>query len=924
MSEPPAENLSISHRDPPSKSASSLDQHFAKHRQEPSIPINEAASSPRPDATSTASRNISSGASYNASLHYGGGGGDAPSVGDSVYSGDDFTVRSDTDGGGGDSVISYNASREAAPGEEETARLLRGGSRSAFPNPYRKRQQQQQSRQQGAGARQQGANRVSFAEQLFGKTYDSNSSVVASVVGSISGTVATAGPGVRRKVPRVGSNSSYASSSSSSSTVVSSSSEGMSSLTSALFSKRLHKFNSIKKNATLLSVLTMGVMIFIGASLSISEIPNETTAEGSIRLEEEARGLGYEHDTNAQSASGLGIMDNIHPPLQAGVPILPAGSSASHASSQSDPQSASSQQVDWNKVPPHLRGYYSKTFGPPPSSEGGGGGNIFDPAYGPNNSYSGQQQRQDVLESEYEKSQFANAQAAMAIQSIGKEAVLGFRPMTGRDYHAQGDLNKELTSAGMGTSVVENGGFQSDGSGGGGGGGGGGFSGPMLKKEDFVMQEEQQLRGQQQQRKNDPPMDSEEQKRLAAQEAALSKASTAEDDARKKREEEVVRLRASAGLTGYYYPQKEGTSSAAVVPAVGANVDDTEKQEEQAAAAAVAAAAEEDVKQKLELVRQRMKEEAEATQKKEEEARQKAEDEARKRAEDDARQQNAEAEAKQKLEEEARQRNENEARQQEESRQREEEAARQQEMARQEAAEEAAKQKLEMLRQQKAEEERQKNSQPSLAQELLKKYLNVPFREQTKSEQGNEESVPPLPPPQPLSDKQPDLVPSAPQQTQEQNQPFDKPAQDIPNEQQPVQHDQPQQQEKQEPPGQTHNKSEPEAPKQQQPPQQQGQSPPHQPAQLRIQVENGQLSFDDWRSKMKQKLHNQIQEESKKNAPPPPPPPSQAEIKDKVSQKMEQVEQAQSAIMKGESTDLDSIASLQKELSELLALMGGT
>jgi hypothetical protein len=42
-----------------------------------------------------------------------------------------------------------------------------------------------------------------------------------------------------------------------------------------------------------------------------------------------------------------------------------------------------------------------------------------------------------------------------------------------------------------------------------------------------------------------------------------------------------------------------------------------------------------------------------------------------------------------------------------------------------------------------------------------------------------------------------------------------------------------------------------------------------------------------------------------------------------VSQKMSEVENAQNAVMSGESSDLDSIASLQKELSELLALMGG-
>lgn len=101
------------------------------------------------------------------------------------------------------------------------------------------------------------------------------------------------------------------------------------------------------------------------------------------------------------------------------------------------------------------------------------------------------------------------------------------------------------------------------------------------------------------------------------------------------------------------------------------------------------------------------------------------------------------------------------------------------------------------------------------------------------------------------------------------------------------------------------------------------QEKPAEETNYRLQLVNGEISFDEWRSKIKEKLHNEIVNEKAKNAPQLSPKVSPAEVKERVSQKMDEVEQAQNAVLNGERTDLESISSLQKELSELLALMGG-
>jgi hypothetical protein len=304
-------------------------------------------------------------------------------------------------------------------------------------------------------------------------------------------------------------------------------------------------------------------------------------------------------------------------------------------------------------------------------------------------------------------------------------------------------------------------------------------------------------------------------------------------------------------------------------------------------------------------------------------------EEARHREEEKRRE--AEAAAQQ---EEARHREEEKRReaeaaaQQEEARHREEEkrlreelAAREQQLARQQVEEKANRLKLEYA-QQLAEEERQKNGSP--AEQLMSKYVSVPFEEQTKSVPVEEKME--NPPPQVEQQEPPQQQQKPPQQqppppTQEQ------PPQNLPDISEwrtaitAKFHERFKADEKVDhtaipPPGQAKSPHQTslltEKPRQQEKPEQE--------TNYRLQIANGELSFDEWRSMMAKKLHALIMAEHAKNAPPEPSP---SEVKEKVSQKMEEVEQAQNAVMAGESTDLESITALQKELSELLSLLGG-
>ncbi|KAL3804556.1 hypothetical protein ACHAWO_005451 [Cyclotella atomus] len=897
MAEPPAEDftLSTSHADPPTSSTSSnpLEAHFAKHRHHSS---SDSASYSSP--VDSISREPSKSGSYNASRP---NGGDAPSIGYSVRSADDATVRS----GGASTVYSYSTARKDKHttrhvecddhDEEETAHLLNGRSNERYPNPYRKHQRQATAatatttnnafnNNNGYSNNRSGRRRHLQSKLRCNSLVKHRFILIVSVVScreyfgecqccSNSGNYSGGGSSI------------------------------LQSIGNTLLQQTL-RISHIKKNATILSIMALGMMIFIGGAINLtgSITAEETVVNVKGGDSSGTRGLDLDYNRDADvivdnntgaAAGGGGIMDNVH-----------------HSKSKvvSGPIS---DQIDWNKVPPHLRGYYSKAFG---NANQGQAAN-----HNPASSEITQikYRNEGGIDNDYEHSQFSNKAQALAIQSIGQEAVLGYRPFKKeeRDYHQQGLLNQEFTA--------EN-------------GGGGGFSGPLVGKDAFAEAEEGPLPNQHQ---GASPQqghglssaaivdNSEEEKRLAAQEAALQKAATAEVDARKRRQDELAQLRASAGLTGGYYTEGQ-------VPRQP-SVEEGRRQQQQK---------EEEAKHQIELVREQMKQEAEVAQQPQVELQSAenapllpapkdgeaaAEEEARHREEEKRRQ--AEAAAQQ---EDARHREEEKRReaeaaaQQEEARHREEEkrlreelAAREQQLARQQAEEKANRLKLEYA-QQLAEEERQKNGSP--AEQLMSKYVSVPFEEQTKSVPVEEKME--NPPPQVEQQEPPQQQQKPPQQqppppTQEQ------PPQNLPDISEwrtaitAKFHERFKADEKVDhtaipPPGQAKSPHQTslltEKPRQQEKPEQE--------TNYRLQIANGELPFDEWRSMMAKKLHALIMAEHAKNAPPEPSP---SEVKEKVSQKMEEVEQAQNAVMAGESTDLESITALQKELSELLSLLGG-
>ena len=781
-------------------------------------------------------------------------------------------------------VVSYNASQE----EEETANLLSGklspnqlSLSSSYPNPYRKKNKASSQGGVGSGTT---THRVSFAEQLFGKTYDIN----GSVVGSISGSVASASSSnLRRKVPRLSHrhNATNGTSTASSNTVEASSSIEES---TALLTKRLLKFTYLKKNATLLSIMALGVMIFMGGMINITgtmriEEDVDASLRGGSSGADDARGLGYDNNSVLSSSGGI-MSSNYHPSNN---DMHPMSKNINESSNKLDYNAKSitgdsvsttsqQQQIDWDKVPPHLRGYYAKTFGPPPNENGKGDSMVA--------SY-----RKEV--DDYEQSQFANKEQAKAIQSIGQEAVLGFRPMTGRDYHAQGELNKELTGGGM---VVGHDpsalGMDSE------------EQKRLAASQPISSEETSLLRGGNQPDYQQLPaveIDSEEQKRLAAQEAALTKTSTAESDARQRRQDELALLRASAGLTGSYYsePQEKSSSQSMMkspqqteeaqphttseqepiissIQDVLESTQQVEKTQQQVAEPQSIFSIEndvespqqsdetqqqpldDDVKQKIERMKEYNAQKMAQGEKVNYEVSEK-----QKRAED---------EALVKLTEQLRQRKEEPARWE---------------------VEKAEEEHQEWVKKVKAEEEKQRQQNGSQAQRLMDKYTNVSFLEQTGSQV------------QPKDDpNSPDLSIWRSDANAKFHERF--------KAQEKVDHTAPKKESLQSGVSLLTEK-----PRQQ--------DKPTEETNYRLRIAKGDLPFDEWRSMMKEKLHNEIQKERAKNSPPPPQQPSPHEVKDKVSQKMEEVEQAQNAVMNGESSDLSSINALQKELSELMQLMGG-
>jgi len=172
-----------------------------------------------------------------------------------------------------------------------------------------------------------------------------------------------------------------------------------------------NRFQYLKRNAAILAVLSLMMLVTIG-SYSGAFFGASANANNA----DSARGLGIEHDMRPPA---MGLMDNV--PHQAmlkgsvgaGMNSNGAGNNIMGGSGGLPPLVENGKVVDWDKVPPHLRGYYSKVFG----VQGGGNAGLQ------------QQQQQQQQQAMMQNNQQMQVQqddpnaAAQAIQSIGNEAI---------------------------------------------------------------------------------------------------------------------------------------------------------------------------------------------------------------------------------------------------------------------------------------------------------------------------------------------------------------------------------------------------------------------------------------------------------------------------------------------------------------------
>jgi len=165
------------------------------------------------------------------------------------------------------------------------------------------------------------------------------------------------------------------------------------------------RFQYLKRNTAILAMLSLMMLATI-----ISYYEAFFGAPNNGYNDDSTRGLGVEHDMRPPA---MGLMDNV--PHQAmlkgsvgtGVNNGGAGNNIMGGGSGAlPPLVENGQVVDWDKVPPHLRGYYSKVFGVQ------GGANA------------GQQQQAMMQNAQQAQVQPDDPNAAgQAIQSIGNEAI---------------------------------------------------------------------------------------------------------------------------------------------------------------------------------------------------------------------------------------------------------------------------------------------------------------------------------------------------------------------------------------------------------------------------------------------------------------------------------------------------------------------
>jgi len=123
---------------------------------------------------------------------------------------------------------------------------------------------------------------------------------------------------------------------------------------SASLDHRIHHYGYLKKNAAFLAVVSALMM-----ATTVNYFGGSLVGDGSRTMDAQ-RGLTNEHDMRDPVR---GIMDDVHPVINQDLPQAADDDGGIRGPEMFNDIDQQEQPVDWNKVPPHLRGYYSKLLG---------------------------------------------------------------------------------------------------------------------------------------------------------------------------------------------------------------------------------------------------------------------------------------------------------------------------------------------------------------------------------------------------------------------------------------------------------------------------------------------------------------------------------------------------------------------------------
>jgi len=221
---------------------------------------------------------------------------------------------------------------------------------------YRDMQNHQRSRQpakkdkdsdlEALGGYSNHPNRVKFADQMFGPQSDQKSNYSAPwrdrSISSSNASKASVG-NTMKSVRSEHSKSS-----------IDSHGDDDPYYSSASLDHRIHHYGYLKKNAAFLAVVSALMM-----ATTVNYFGGSLVGDGSRTMDAQ-RGLTNEHDMRDPVR---GIMDDVHPVINQDLPQAADDDGGIRGPEMFNDVDQQEQPVDWNKVPPHLRGYYSKLLG---------------------------------------------------------------------------------------------------------------------------------------------------------------------------------------------------------------------------------------------------------------------------------------------------------------------------------------------------------------------------------------------------------------------------------------------------------------------------------------------------------------------------------------------------------------------------------